>query len=89
MRAADVPGSAHQDWAQRATDLLTDLLAGTSVSRRPVSIPAQRDANVAEIQSRLRARETPLASFCWRMPFSISIPCAMQWLYAMISDGPS
>jgi serine/threonine-protein kinase len=50
---------------QRASDLLTDLLAGTSVSRRPVSIPAQRDANVAEIQSRLRARETPLASFCW------------------------
>ena len=50
---------------QRASDLLTDLLAGTSVSRRPASVPAQRDANVAEIQSRLRARETPLASFCW------------------------
>jgi serine/threonine-protein kinase len=52
---------------QRASDLLTDLLAGTTVSRRPVSIAAQRDvnANVSEIQSRLRARETPQASFCW------------------------
>jgi serine/threonine protein kinase len=52
---------------QRASDLLTDLLAGTTVSRRPVAIAAQRDvnANVSEIQARLRARETPQASFCW------------------------
>ena len=50
---------------QRATDLLTDLLAGTTVSRRPVAISTQRDANVAEIQSRLRSRETPQAGFCW------------------------
>jgi serine/threonine-protein kinase len=50
---------------QRATDLLTDLLAGTTVSRRPVAISTQRDANVAEIQSRLRSRETPQPGFCW------------------------
>ena len=50
---------------QRATDLLTDLLAGTTVSRRPVAISTQRDANVSEIQSRLRSRETPQAGFCW------------------------
>ena len=40
---------------QRATDLLADLLAGTTVSRRPVAISTQRDANVSEIQSRLRS----------------------------------
>jgi eukaryotic-like serine/threonine-protein kinase len=51
---------------QRASDLLTDLLAGTTLSRRrPVAASAQHDANVSEIQSRLRARETPQASFCW------------------------
>jgi serine/threonine-protein kinase len=50
---------------QRAADLLADVLAGTTVSRRPVAISAQRDANVSDIQSRLRARETPQASFCW------------------------
>ena len=50
---------------QRATDLLTDLLAGTTVSRRPVAISTQRDANVAEIQSRLRSRETLQPGFCW------------------------
>jgi len=50
----------------RASDLLTDLLAGTTVSRRRSGgASAQRDANVSEIQSRLRARETPQASFCW------------------------
>jgi len=49
----------------RATDLLADLLAGTTVSRRPVAISTQRDANVSEIQSRLRSRETPQAGFCW------------------------
>ena len=50
---------------QRASDLLTDLLAGTALSRRPVATSAQRDANVSEIQSRLRARDVPQASFCW------------------------
>jgi serine/threonine protein kinase len=58
--AADV---AHR--YQRASDLLTDLLAGTTVSRRPVAASAQREASVVEIQSRLRAREAPQASFCW------------------------
>ena len=50
---------------QRASDLLTDLLAGTTVSRRPGGTSAQRDANVSDIQSRLRAREAPQAGFCW------------------------
>ncbi|HKC57486.1 MAG TPA: serine/threonine-protein kinase, partial [Vicinamibacterales bacterium] len=50
---------------QRASDLLTDLLAGTTVSRRPAASPAPRDANVAEIHSRLRSRETRPAGFCW------------------------
>jgi len=51
---------------QRASDLLTDVLAGTNVSRRrPVAISAQREANVSEIQSRLRARTAPQAGFCW------------------------
>jgi serine/threonine-protein kinase len=47
----------------RASDLLTDLLAGTTVSRRPAANP--REANVAEIQSRLRSRETRQPGFCW------------------------
>ena len=47
----------------RASDLLTDLLAGTTVSRRPAASP--REANVAEIQSRLRSRETRQPGFCW------------------------
>src|SRR5258706_3122432 len=49
---------------QRASDLLTDLLAGTTVSRRPAASPAPRDPNVAQIQSRLRSRQTPPAGFC-------------------------
>ncbi|HEY3162616.1 MAG TPA: serine/threonine-protein kinase [Vicinamibacterales bacterium] len=50
---------------QRASDLLTDLLAGTTVSRRRAAAPGPREANVAEIQSRLRSRETPQPGFCW------------------------
>jgi serine/threonine-protein kinase len=52
---------------QRASDLLTDLLAGTTVSRRPAAASPRRDANanVADIQSRLRARATPQPGFCW------------------------
>jgi serine/threonine-protein kinase len=50
---------------QRASDLLTDLLAGTSVSRRPVAGAAQPQVNAAEIQTRLRSRETPQPTFCW------------------------
>jgi len=48
---------------QRASELLTDLLAPTPRRRTPVSAP--KEANVAEIQSRLRARETPQRGFCW------------------------
>jgi len=50
---------------QRASDLLADVLGGTTVSRRPVAVGANREANVSEIHSRLRSRETPQASFCW------------------------
>lgn len=50
---------------QRAAELLTDVLAGTTVSRRRAAVSASSEANVAEIQTRLRARETPQASFCW------------------------
>jgi len=49
----------------RASDLLTDLLDGTTVARRQVAMPAQREANVAEIQSRLRSRDNPQPGFCW------------------------
>jgi len=50
---------------QRAADVLADVLAGTTISRRPVAVAAHKDANVAEIHSRLRSRETPQGSFCW------------------------
>jgi eukaryotic-like serine/threonine-protein kinase len=53
---------------QRASELLNDLLA----AREPVPRRATRrggtataDPTVAEIQSRLKARETPPARFCW------------------------
>ena len=57
---------------QRAADLLDDLLA----ARAPVGRRAKGrrtavgldlvDANVADIHSRLKARETPQARFCWQ-----------------------
>jgi serine/threonine protein kinase len=51
---------------QRASDLLRDLMAGTTVRRRTRSTGAQPEANVADIQSRLRAREAPQQpTFCW------------------------
>ena len=57
---------------QRAADLLDDLLAArTPVTRRgkgkrtAVGLDLV-DANVADIHSRLRARETPQARFCWQ-----------------------
>ena len=54
---------------QRAADLMHDLLAArepAAAGRRParVSAPGGGDA-VSEIQSRLKARSTPQASFCW------------------------
>ena len=48
---------------QRASDLLADLLAPTP--NRRAAVAATREANVAEIQSRLRGRETPQPRFCW------------------------
>lgn len=59
---------------QRASDLLEDVLAGTtrdpgSGIRDPKSSraahPGSRVPDPVEIHSRLRARETPQASFCW------------------------
>jgi hypothetical protein len=52
----------------RAADLLDDVLAQRApVARRPGQPMAelQPRGEVAEIQSRLRARETPQARFCW------------------------
>ena len=49
----------------RAADLLTDVLAQRAPAvRRPAQRPAA-DGQVADIQSRLKARETPQSSFCW------------------------
>ena len=56
---------------QRASELLTDTLAarkgGPRKASRSVSAPAAPPGveNVAEIQSRLKARETPQPRFCW------------------------
>jgi serine/threonine-protein kinase len=54
---------------QRASELLTDVLAQrTSVVRKPgqaAAATAAPDAHVADIQSRLKARETQQARFCW------------------------
>jgi serine/threonine-protein kinase len=57
---------------QRAADLLEDLLAasapaGGRVKRRRTAVGLDlADANVADIHSRLKARETPQARFCWQ-----------------------
>ena len=56
---------------QRASDLLNDILsagepAPRRVVRRAASSAATADEHVAEIQSRLKAREdTPQSRFCW------------------------
>ncbi len=53
---------------QRASELLNDLLAAREPGPRRVTGrggTATADATVAEIQSRLKARETPPARFCW------------------------
>ena len=52
---------------QRATDLLEDVLAARRASqprRTPPAMPRPDDAQ--GIQSRLRARDTPAARFCWQ-----------------------
>jgi serine/threonine-protein kinase len=55
---------------QRAADVLTDILALRDVPVRRVrragaAGTATADEHVSEIQSRLKARETPQARFCW------------------------
>jgi serine/threonine protein kinase len=54
---------------QRAADLLHDILAARAPSvRQPRAAGAAAatvDHDVADIHSRLRARETPQPSFCW------------------------
>jgi eukaryotic-like serine/threonine-protein kinase len=54
---------------QRAADLLNDLLAArepVAAGRRPArSTGSGGGEAVSEIQSRLKARSTPQASFCW------------------------
>jgi serine/threonine-protein kinase len=53
---------------QRASDLLNDLLAArdpATATRRPARAHVGSGDAVAEIQSRLKARATPQASFCW------------------------
>jgi eukaryotic-like serine/threonine-protein kinase len=54
---------------QRASDLLADILAARAPAvRRPgqmAAAAASAEGQVADIQSRLKARETPQARFCW------------------------
>ena len=57
---------------QRAADLLEDLLAARAPASRRARVRRTAvgldlvDANVADIHSRLKARETPQARFCWQ-----------------------
>jgi len=55
---------------QRAADVMNDILAFRDTPVRPLrrsrsANVATADDHVSEIQSRLKARETPQASFCW------------------------
>jgi eukaryotic-like serine/threonine-protein kinase len=56
---------------QRAADVLNDILSFRDATVRPVrraratGAATAEDEHVSEIQSRLKARETPQASFCW------------------------
>jgi serine/threonine-protein kinase len=52
---------------QRAADLLHDVLAHRAPAVRKAGQPVGTgpDSNVSDIQSRLRARETPQGRFCW------------------------
>ena len=52
---------------QRAGDLLDDVLAArTRGSHRPVPSPDQDAPVTQDIQTRLRARQTPQPRFCWQ-----------------------
>jgi serine/threonine-protein kinase len=51
---------------QRASDLLNETLAARETApRRAARSSSSGDDQVAEIQSRLKARETPAPRFCW------------------------
>jgi eukaryotic-like serine/threonine-protein kinase len=50
---------------QRAGDLLDDVLAARTAPRRAPGQVALADGETSEIQSRLKARETPTPRFCW------------------------
>ena len=56
---------------QRASELMEDVIAARETAPRKTAGRARStgtaagDKQVAEIQSRLRARETPQARFCW------------------------
>ena len=51
---------------QRASDLLNETLAARETApRRATRSSSSGDDQVAEIQSRLKARETPAPRFCW------------------------
>src|SRR5688500_6574715 len=49
----------------RPSDVREDVLAARETVRRPGRADSGRDDSVADIQSRLRARDTPQPSFCW------------------------
>jgi serine/threonine protein kinase len=51
---------------QRASDLLTDVLAARTKGSRRVSTAAESESGeLQDVQTRLRAREAPAARFCW------------------------
>jgi serine/threonine-protein kinase len=50
---------------QRAGDVLDDVLAARTAPRRAPGPVAMADDEAHEIQSRLKARETPTPRFCW------------------------
>ncbi len=55
---------------QRAADLLNEVLAAREpapkkVARAVTATAATGESSVSDIQSRLKARETPAAGFCW------------------------
>ncbi len=64
---------------QRAADLLNDVLAarepvGARKVTRGASSASAAAENVADIQSRLKARETPQPRFCWHCRKSLARP---------------
>jgi serine/threonine protein kinase len=67
LRALDPDPTARY---QRAADLLNDVLAAREPAPKKVARAAavaapSAESSVSDIQSRLKARETPAAGFCW------------------------